>query len=511
MSLQKNSKREAESDRFDYPGPVKWMNDGGKQRIVSNIFQRLEPSSRVDPVPTHIDFDLKDFFNFWYMGPNTYIEVKGQFQSCTPQDNTKEPPTPQTAWAGVAANDSANVVVEPNWFESLIKRIEVHHGGVAVYTSDEGASMSHLVNTYLYNYMNKDVKKKLCPQACHPGNGVPSKKGAWDIGEDTEWQHYSKSIFLGGTSHVVFNWVPMHVFPFFQGKNYLENEPKLMPMPALKPMLVRFYLNDNPMSIFKKKANNKKLYRFALSSFAICYEQVKLSTNAHRMLMSNKVLEYPGVTRLTKRVTINTGDMSSVTTIPNIPMPESIFVFAVPKEVPNGTFLYQNATTTDVFLAHNITGVKFAYGNQNFFELEPHIGMITKTPIENKLVTDLRDYPPFGLMFDEEKINFDAVKDGAKNTPYPHVYVNFCCDKDGSRLLPINEKGIQGSVLKNFVNAQKVKTYNPLDLTFTFEAPGAAANATYIVYMVYTDNYVVLDMPKTGSTFRSHYITTITN
>ncbi len=176
MSLQKNSKREVESDRFDYPGPVKWMNDGGKQRIVSNIFQRLEPSSRVDPVPTHIDFDLKDFFNFWYMGPNTYIEVKGQFQSCTPQDNTKEPPTPQTAWAGVAANDSANVVVEPNWFESMIKRIEVHHGGVAVYTSDEGASMSHLVNTYLYNYMNKDVKKNCALKPATPGTAFRAKR-----------------------------------------------------------------------------------------------------------------------------------------------------------------------------------------------------------------------------------------------------------------------------------------------------------------------------------------------
>lgn len=243
--------------------------------------------------------------------------------------------------------------------------------------------------------MDENQKKKLCSQACHPGNGVPSKKGGWEFDENSEWNAFSKKIFVGPLKNISYNWVPLHVFPFFQGKNYLEDEPKLLPMPAMNPLMIRFLFHENKSFIFKKKDGNKNLYRFSFTDFNLCYEKIKLSQHTHKMLMSHKILEFPGVTRLTRRANINAGDTTYNAIIQQVPFPESVYIFAVPKEVPNGSFEYTNSTS-DVFLPHRITSVKFAYGNLNYFTETPDIGMITKTAIEYKILSDYRDYPPFG-------------------------------------------------------------------------------------------------------------------
>ena len=478
-------------DQFDYPNLAKKINHNN-QRIYNNTFHVLQPTSQVQEQPTQVDFYLRDVLNLWGMGENTYFEIKGQFRSRTPADNTKVPPVPASAWLGVDANDAANVIVTPNWWETLIRIKEAYNGQTLIRTSEEGQYLTPYVDAFKYNYMDPDQKKKLCMHSCHPGNGVPSKKGNWTFGEESEWNKYSKHIFLGPDKHIVFNWIPLDFFPFFQGANYLEAEQLALPLPTLtQNMLLRFLFHEKPDHIFKLKAGNIKEYKFSLSSFNLCYEKLQLNNNFQKSLLATKHFHFPGVTRLSRQENITVGNSTYMATLQNVQFPEGVFIFAIPKDVVTGRYNYKDNTTNDVFLPHNIVSVSFSYGSKKFFTDAPDIGMITKPQIENKLVTDFRYRPPFGLSIDKDKINLATVADGGKNTPYPHIYLSFCTDKDKSRLIPMYEKTTD-VLKKNSATNQ----YNNLEMTFTFNATGATRDATYMIYMFFTDNYLTLDLSK---------------
>ena len=511
MSHHKVLKRVSD-EAFEYPSAPKWMNDGGKQRVISKTYHRLEPSSKVVADPVQVMFNLKDYENCWRMGPNSYFEVKGIFQVFTP-GNPGPPVVPDKDWTPVEPAESADVIFQDNWMEALVRKTEMTHGGKPLITSDEGPYISNYINSYRYSMMDPDVKKKLCMHACHPGNGVPTKRDGWKIGQDTEWQAYSKHIFVGNDAKVLFNWTPLDLFPFFQGKNYLEDEPKVIPMPALKPLELKILFHENKHFIYKKSAQNDKLYRFAFEDITFCYEKLWLRDKYQTSFLSKKIMEFPGITKIARMQEIAAGNTTYHTVIQNVPLPEALFILCLPKEVPTGAFEYKNNVDGNVFLPHNIVSVKFAYGNQNFFNETFDIGMIHKASIENKLVSDLREYPPFGMLIDEKKIDLEHVTEGGIKTPYPHVYINLLTEKDGSRYIPNlkNQKPVLvGSVLKP---ADKSKIYNNLDLTLTFDAKGGAtANSTYVVYMYFTDVSATIDMSlKANTTITSPYIKNTAN
>jgi hypothetical protein len=85
--------------------------------------------------------------------------------------------------------------------------------------------------------MSKIQKKKPCPDDVSPGFGVPSKVGGWDMNKPTsEWKKdYGPKIFCGGSIQLYY--VLMNVPAFFQGNNYLEKTPTMLPMPILIKIL----------------------------------------------------------------------------------------------------------------------------------------------------------------------------------------------------------------------------------------------------------------------------------
>lgn len=496
-------KRKAD-DPLVYPGEPKWARQGGYQDIISRRFERIEPTAKVVQDPTMIEFDLHDGKSCWRMGPNTYFKVKGQFQEFTPAQ--LDPVEPEVDWKGIDPDQAARVIVQPNFFECLIRKTEIRHGQVLLNTEDEGAYVAPYINTFLYSMMDADVKKKLCMHPCHTGNGVPVAKGGWVIGEDSEWTKYSKTIFLGAAKNVSFEWRTLSMFPFMQYANFMEQEPKVLPNPNLKNIGVRILLHENKSFIYKKTAGNRKLYRFVFSDFALHVEKLVLGKTALSFLLSQHRLGIPGVTRVTRRFNIPAGNATFHATVQKTMFPEGLFIMALNKDVPTGAYEYKNNTNGDVFLPHNIQSVKFSYGNLNFFTCPVDIGMITKPEIESKLVSDYREFPPFGLKIDEKRINLNSVKNGSSNTPYPHVFINLKTAADGSRLLPEHETGV-GSVLG--INPV-TKHYNDLDLTFTFNADGGATNdATYFVYLYYTDVSAIID--RVAETITNPYITTTAN
>ena len=501
MTSKPNLKRKAE-EILEYPGHPKWMLEGSKQKIISRTYHVLEPTAKVPEDPIQIEFNLKDFANCWAMGANTYFEIGGQFQEAIPAAQNVP-----AGWKAVSAQEAAQMTVQPNWLGALIRKVEVSHGNIPVNTSDEGAYVSHFLDSFQYAVMNKTQKKKLCIHNCHPAYGVPTKKGGWMTGDGTEWNEYSKTVFKGDDGSVLFNWKAPNIFPTTQGKNYEEADSKVLPMPALKPIDIRILLRENKGFIFRNDNGNNKTYRFAFKKFNFCYEKLWLNPKAQTSLLAHKSLDFPGVTRITRRQNITAGNTTYHTVIQNIPFPEGLFIFALPKAVPSGAYEYKNNTNGDVFLPHNISSVKFAYGNLNFFTETLDIGMINKTLIENKLISDYREFPPFGLSIDEGFITLANIENGSNKTPYPHVFINLLADKDGSRLIPKGEK-VLGSVLKP---ENALKMYNNLDLTLTFNQQGATADSTYFVYMYYTDVMATIHLVKGNSTITNPYIVTTTN
>ena len=102
--------------------------------------------------------------------------------------------------------------------------------------------------------------------------------------------------------------------------------------------------------------------------------------------------------------------------------------------------------------------------------------------MEVKQMIDHLAAPPFGVTMDHKKVTLDVIKNGGKNTPSPHVYINLCNFGDKARLVPLLN---DGSVL-----AQN----RDLDLNITFKTGGAVAGVTYFFYLFYTDINMIFDL-----------------
>lgn len=477
--------------QFDFSSFPKWRNMGKSQKVLGSELIKHEPITKIEPQPLQIEFELKDKDEIWSMGPNTYFEIKGQYQVRTPKTGDKEP----TPWVPCEAADIALVTVAPNAPEILIRNVDMFHGNTKINSSDESRYLAGYLNTYLYANMHEKYKKRLCKEECHPGFGVPTQKGGWKQTVNSEWKKYGQKIFVGNQT-LSWTWIPLHFSPLFQGCNYLEHDQKILPMPLLDKITIRILFHERLDSIFNIVDPKLKEYRFAFSEFNLHVEHLRLSHPAKQMIMSKKgQLEYPGVTRLMKSETIPAGNTTYKATIQKVPFPEGIFIFALPKEVLSGLYEYKTNNGDYVFQPHNIESIAFSYGEQNFFLKTPNAGMINNDTIEKKLFNDYLDAPPFGMTMNPDRVTLARISNGNKDTPYPHVYINFCNQGDKSRMIPF------------LSDATSLKDNLDLDLNFTFGPTGATNNMTYIIYLFYTDNNLTLDLSHKGmSYFTSPYI-----
>lgn len=469
----------------DFPPHYKWRNVGKNQKILGSEFIKHEPITKIEPQPVQIEFELKDKDEVWSMGPNTYFEIKGQYQVRNPKKGNTEP----TPWVATGEADIAEVVVAPNAQEVMIRNIDVFHGNTKINTSDEGRYLAAYLNSYLYANMDEEYKQRLCREPCHPAYGVPIKENSWNQTANSEWKKWAPNIFVDNKT-LSWSWNPLHFFPFMQGCNYLQFPQKILPMPLLDKITIRILFHERLDSIFLVKTPADKEYRFAFSEFNLHVEHLRYSpTHMKTILEKRGTWEYSGVTRLMKSETIPAGNTTYKATIQKVPLPEGLFIFAVPKDVLSGLYEYKVNANGNPFQQHNIQSIDFGYGGKNFYLKMPHIGMINDETIEKKLLNDYFDAPPFGMKIDKKKITLASIKDGSTKTPYPHVFMNFCNQGDKTRLIPFLE---DSNVLKENLD---------LDLDITFGTGGATANVTYIIYLYYTDNYITLDLSHKGHAF----------
>ena len=488
---EKKHKMSALESQFEFP-EIKndWQDKAHTQKILGSDYVIIEPVSTVPVQPKQVEFELRDNEDVWSMGPNTRFKIEGQFQFMTP----KEGDTPATEWAPCTATEVTEVVVAPNWFEMMLENVELFHGYSKINTSTDMRYVWSFINAFKYNFMTSEQKKLLCPQPCSPGFGIPSKRDSWTTAADSEWvKDYGPKIFTG--KNISFDYIGLDFPPFFQNSNYLEKEQKIVPMPLLDKLTVRFIFNDDLTTIFNPKAGNKKKYRFFFNSIKFVVEKLKLSIAAKSAILDRgRKFNYPGVTRILKQETINATDLVHKAKIQGMLLPQGIMIFAVSKKLTNGTYTWEGSDN-NVFMKHNIKSIDIKYGNLQFFMTRPNIGQINDSVIESKLYVDYLTAAPFGLEMDPNKVTLADIDDGWSSTAYPHVFINLCNYGDKSRIVPYLNTG------------SMLKFENDCEITLEFGGTGAVADVTYIIAYYYTDNNLTLDTThKNQSFFKSPYL-----
>jgi hypothetical protein len=450
---------------------------GTKQHLLGSDYIIYDPIKPFDDQPTTVEFEIISNQTLLF-GPNTKFNFKLSIQE-------KESAT-TGEWKDAKAVDNAeSVVMQPNWMGHLIKEIAVFHANNKLYTTDEARYISPYLDTFLYHYMDELGKKLLCPQPCHPGNGTPKQIGSWLYNADgKDWADYAKTVMTG--KEISFDYIPLHLFPFFQRANFLVDNsfPSPLPMtPVIDKLLVRMSFTDKFDNIFKKKAGNNKLYRVVINSVKLLVEQARLSSSFERSLYAKKnLLPYAGVTKIMIAESIGATLLTHRARFQNVAFPEGLFVFALPQKCISGTYPYSENVDGNVFSPHNIEAIQLTYNGQSFYTKDPNISMVEDNYMEVKQMIDHLASPPFGVTMDQKRVSLYSIKSGAKNTPYPHVYLNLCNFGDKTRLVPLLN---DGSVLSQ---------NHDLDIIVNFKTGGATANVTYFFYLFYTDTNMILDL-----------------
>ncbi len=91
--------------------------------------------------------------------------------------------------------------------------------------------------------------------------------------------------------------------------------------------------------------------------------------------------------------------------------------------------------------------------------------------------------PPFGVNLDPAMASFTKLEEGGDHSAYPHIYiplVHYSGDKN--RLIPAMDDG------------SCVSKRADLNIDIKFARNNSTENAIYVIYAIYTDVAIVLDL-----------------
>ena len=456
---------------------------GTKQALQGSDYVKIEPTSKIESFPAQVDFEL----------PNKKCLLFGQMSKFRIQGGFQKQAAANAAWANCKAEEKDKVFLAPNWFEMLIKEVAIFHNHYKVASSSETRFIAPFLNAYLYQNMDPVTKKLLCPQAAHPAHCVPKLDEKWDI-NCKGWIDYAAAVFCD--KNISFEYTPLLTFPFYQGSNFVsdaESMPRLLPMPNLGRIQIRFTFFDSQDHIFRKAEANTANYRFIFNSFDLILEEARLSLPFEKQFLgSKKLVPYPGVTRLQLVEPVPNSNSTYRCKFQDILMPEALFVFCLPKTVASGTYKFSAGDETNVFAAHNIASLDLSFDGKRFALREPHLGTYADDEMDTKQLFDHLAIPPFGIHQDASKLTFHHVAEGSQNTAFPHVYIPLITGPDRQRVIPALDDG------------SCIMRKADLDVSIKFTKKNSTDNSVYVVYAVYTDVATIYD-PKSNY-FYSPYL-----
>lgn len=460
--------------RFAYPEPpVK--RDVWKQALQNAETISILPINKSD---TLYEFELPGRQAVYLFGPRSGFKVKAVLE-CKAEAEADD------KYDKIPAADFASFLLQPNWFQNLFKGTEVFHNNTSIKNHDVPRYADAWLDTYLNSVMDEDIKRCLYPEPGNPGNCVPTKKHQWNSFVDYEWHNYSKQVL--DKSSLTFRYIPPHTFPFYQQTNFgIDGEPAALPMSILNKITFTLQFKDNFDCVYSKTAANTKKYRIRIESIELVVQEARLNPAFERAYLSRtKPLYYRGLTKFALVENIPTGVLQHRTQFPNIEMPEGIFMFALNKSVTGGEFKYSSIpaldTSKSIFKTHNIDIVDITYKDMPLAIKTPNLGTVRDHMIEIGQYMDHMFNPPFGVLQNIKNLSFDDIKEGGEESLFPHVYINLCPSGKNTRYAGHGEDGKNSTKPGN------------LDLNIRFRGEGSVADATYFIYIFYSDYTVVLD------------------
>jgi hypothetical protein len=482
--------------RFVYSDGPRWRT-GSKRSIQSKQTVEYEPTSPLSSWPEVIEFSCKPE-KAWLPGPMTKFHIKGKFMV---QKTEGTGATAVTEWKEPTAADYAFATLVPNWWEMLVKSIKVYHNTREISATNEPAAVVPWLNAFIYAHMDKRAKTNLAPEPCHPAYCVTHKKDVWGngstaVGAKDPYLDYAPKVFK--TGEISFTWIPPHLFPFWQGTNFPLDEYDSNAVPfhyCKKPVDIQIMLHSDQSRMIRVAANKTEKFKFMLTGFKLVVEEANMNPQSDRALCTpRRRYRYRGLTKICSAETINNNILMHKVRFASVDFPEGIFIFAVPKKVVGGLYSYQTDTKRDTWLPHNINEVAVYFGGKEMFHKEPNFGQIRNDVINYKLVNDYKYMPPFGLQLNEELFTPKMCKEAYSENAYPHAYINLRNMGDGERSAPMHEDGS--------ITAQK----KDLEILLKFTADGSTADATYMVYIFYTDINMEMELlPDHDASFTNPY------
>lgn len=473
---------------FDFDNGPTWLNS--KDGLYSTEIKFFDPVKKLgeESVPG-VEFELSS--DKWALvgGPSCGILVEGTFQF-------SEAPN-HAIWANCRADLIPHVMVCPNWFGNLIKEESIFDGNSSIPLHSEAPYVAPMVDTYLMAYMHPDDKKFYGPEPCNPCHAVPTKlEGGWLQEADSEWREAAKVLFTG--RKIKFVYKPFHNFLFFQGTNeFIDGQVNnAIPFPYYhanrKSLIYRLTFNSHDRIFKRADTKPTNQYRFHFDRISVIMTVAKLSTNFDRQISSFKRKTYPyrGVTRIMMAENIPEGTTSHKCRFQQIYMPEQVLVFAIHKNIINGTWTFEanGYANGQVFSNHDIKDVQLMWNNQPFYYGTPNFGQLQDPNIRLKMYLDFLVNPPFGMIQNDKLVKLADVVNLGEGTPYPLVYVPLT-NADKSRIRTVKPE------------VCPLNQRHDLDITVQFKV-GAQADVSYCFYALYTDYNVKFENGR----FESYYV-----
>ena len=452
--------------RLESHPPAKWRAPGKNQIKGTNIVA-LEPTTKTE---TLYEFELGSTEVLGF-GLYSGFMVDGQFETQA---------TANDAWTVCGADEATKVTVQPNWFEHMVKQIDVFHINAEINPHDVPVTADAFLNSYLLAYMDHFTKMFLCPEPCNPGNAVTVEKEGWRATATSDYAKYAKHIF---GKEVKFRYIPLFKFPFYQSPNFVLDgkKPTALPMSLIGSLHIRLYLKDDCTKIFKKIDGNNANYRFKIKSIQLMVEEMRMGPTAEKQFTNQRrQLEFAGVTKLGMAHNIPTGIFTYTAKINKLYQPEGIFICCLPKSVVPGTYDFKDYVD-QVFLEHRIKSVDVYFGGKPFYSKKPTPYDLGAGLSDEKIFFDHLIAPPFGVFQKPSLLDYAKMQNGSKLSAYPHVYIDLTQGRPDSRIIPTNDPG---TIVQN-------KDF--LEVVMQFDTQGPNTNGTYFVYYFYTDSNIVFD------------------
>lgn len=392
-------------------------------------------------------------------------------------------------WQQIEASDVDKFTLMPNWFDFLVKKIDLICGNQTVSPHNLPDNVLPMFNTFLYYYMDPKIKNKMASNPIHPARYMATPTTA---APDTSiWGPASSASqtfngeMLKEETGFSFEWIPLNTFPFSQKLNHCYFGPQeSLPMQNFEKMYIRITFVDDFKTVFKYKDGETDKVRVDIVSMKLILEEDKLAPSVK---IPKRSIKYEGHSFTVRHETINSGETIFKTKFMKEAMPQQLAILAINKKVIGGLFDYRTHSGTKYFTPTNLKSIKMIYDGHEISSKVPNFqdfdaGGTSTLILKNVLETN----GLFGMKFNPDFLTYKNCKNEFGSTLFPFNLVDYTL-KDGtdSRVYPTDVSASPSIYNKDAV----------IELQLNFGTGGAPADVTFLFVLMYYGTALTYEAP----------------